>query len=57
MGYLKIVVYSLAIIIGMYHLFTNKLMTEKRKIFFNKFLLCFFILFLIFRLIDIIKTI
>ena len=62
MEYLKILVYSIAIIIGVYQLITNKFIEEeeeeeKRKIILNKFLLAFFILFLVFQLIDIFKSI
>jgi uncharacterized membrane protein len=65
MEYFKILVYSIAIIIGVYQLITNKFIEEeeeeeeeeKRKIILNKFLLAFFILFLVFQLIDIFKSI
>jgi hypothetical protein len=53
MEYFKILVYSTAIIVGVYQLITNKFIEEKRKIVLNKFLLAFFILFLVFQLIDI----
>lgn len=57
MEYIKIIIYSIAIILGIYQLITNKLFEDKRKVILNKFLLAFFILFLIFQLIDIINTI
>ena len=57
MEYIKIIIYSIAIILGIYQLITNKLIEDKRKVILNKFLLAFFILFLIFQLIDIINTI
>ena len=57
MEYFKILVYTIAIIVGIYQLITNKFVEEKRKVILNKFLLAFFILFLIFQLIDIFKSI
>ncbi len=57
MEYFKILIYTLAIIVGVYQLITNKLIDEKKRILLNRFLLAFFILFLTFQLIDIIKSI
>jgi hypothetical protein len=57
MEYFKILVYTIAIIVGIYQLITNKFVEEKRKVILNKFLFAFFILFLIFQLIDIFKSI
>tara|TARA_B110000114_G_scaffold180549_1_gene216558 strand:+ start:885 stop:1061 length:177 start_codon:yes stop_codon:yes gene_type:complete len=57
MIYLKLVIYTLAIIVGVYQLITNKPIEEKKKKeILNKFLLAFFILFLTFQLIDIVRT-
>ena len=56
MEYFKILVYTIAIIVGIYQLITNKFIEEKRKVILNKFLLAFFILFLVFQLIDIFKS-